>query len=96
VLRVEKVGVHDNFFDLGGQSLLMAQAHSQLRAALDAKDLPLIKMLEHPTVSALARYLSQAQHVRATFKQSQVRASKNREGLLRQRQTVLMSRSKLL
>jgi natural product biosynthesis luciferase-like monooxygenase protein len=95
VLRVEKVGVHDNFFDLGGQSLLMAQAHSQLRAALDAKDLPLIKMLEHPTVSALARYLGQAQNVRATFKQSQVRASKNREGLLRQRQTVLMSRSKL-
>ncbi|HEX8139745.1 MAG TPA: MupA/Atu3671 family FMN-dependent luciferase-like monooxygenase [Pyrinomonadaceae bacterium] len=96
VLHVEKVGVHDNFFDLGGQSLLMAQAHSQLRAALDVKELPLIKLLEHPTVSALARHLSQAENEPATFKQSQARASKHREGLLRQRQTVLMSRSKVL
>jgi hypothetical protein len=96
VLNVEKVGVHDNFFDLGGQSLLMAQAHSQLRAALDGKDLPLIKMLEHPTVSALARYLGQTQNAPATFEQSQDRARKQHAGLLRQRQTVLNSRSKAL
>jgi len=94
VLNVEKVGVHDNFFDLGGQSLLMAQAHSQLREVL-RKDLPLVKLLEHPTVSALARYLSQAQDESITFEQSQDRAKKSRTGLLRQRQTVIKSRPKL-
>jgi len=95
VLNLEKVGVHDNFFDLGGQSLLMAQAHSQLRELLRL-DLPLIKMLEHPTVSALARYLSQAHNEPVTYKQSHDRADKHREGMLRQRQAVLMSRSKAL
>ncbi|HYH44362.1 MAG TPA: amino acid adenylation domain-containing protein, partial [Thermoanaerobaculia bacterium] len=34
VLGVEKVGVHDNFFDLGGHSLLMAQVHHKLRESL--------------------------------------------------------------
>ncbi|MHC5720227.1 MAG: AMP-binding enzyme, partial [Nostoc sp.] len=30
VLHVEKVGIHHNFFDLGGHSLLMVQVHSKL------------------------------------------------------------------
>jgi natural product biosynthesis luciferase-like monooxygenase protein len=92
VLNLEKVGVHDNFFDLGGQSLLLAQAHSQLRDLL-RKDFPLVKMLEHPTVSALARNLNQSQNLSVTFEQSQDRARKHRAGLLRQRQTVVKSRS---
>ena len=29
VLGIAKVGVHDNFFDLGGNSLLLAQLHAQ-------------------------------------------------------------------
>ena len=94
VLKVEKVGVHDNFFDLGGQSLLMAEAHSQLRSVLGT-DLPLIKMLEHPTVNTLARYLSHAPR-ELTFERSQDRARKQRAGLLRQRQTVIKSRSEAL
>jgi len=34
VLGVERVGIHDNFFDLGGHSLLLAKVHSQLQTAL--------------------------------------------------------------
>jgi natural product biosynthesis luciferase-like monooxygenase protein len=95
VLNVENVGVHDNFFDLGGQSLLMAQAHSQLRDVL-RKELPLVKMLEHTTVSALARYLSQTQNEPITFEQTLDRARKHRAGVLRQRQIVINSRSEAL
>jgi hypothetical protein len=55
-LRVDKVGMHDNFFDLGGHSLLMAQVQAGLRGALDL-DVPLVALFQHPTVASLAQYL---------------------------------------
>ncbi|HEY2738545.1 MAG TPA: beta-ketoacyl synthase N-terminal-like domain-containing protein, partial [Thermoanaerobaculia bacterium] len=58
VLGVGSVGVHDNFFDLGGHSLLLAQAHSRLVAL--GHDLALLDLFRHPTVDALARRLSPA------------------------------------
>jgi len=56
VLRVEKVGLHDNFFDLGGHSLLITQVHGKLLGVL-SKDLSLIDLFKYPTVDALANYL---------------------------------------
>jgi len=85
VLKIDKVGLYDNFFDIGGHSLLMAQVHSQLRETFK-RDLPLIKMLEHPTVSSLAKFLSREQNEQDTFKQNYDRALKQREGLRRQKQ----------
>ncbi len=88
-LQVANVGVHDNFFDLGGHSLLMAQVHSQLQAALE-RELPLVKLLEHPTISALVAYLSAGQAETASFHKSQERARKQRASALRQRQRAKM------
>jgi acyl-CoA synthetase (AMP-forming)/AMP-acid ligase II len=56
VLGVERVGVHDNFFDLGGRSLLITQAHSRLEQLL-GRQLALVELFKYPTVSALAEYL---------------------------------------
>jgi acyl carrier protein len=53
VLRLEKVGIHDNFFDLGGHSLLMVQVHGEVHQKLNV-DLSMVEMFRHPTVSALA------------------------------------------
>ena len=53
LLQVERVGVHDNFFALGGQSLTGAMAIGRLTRAL-GRDIPLRALFEHPTVSALA------------------------------------------
>jgi amino acid adenylation domain-containing protein len=58
VLGVEKVGVHDNFFNLGGHSLLIVQVNSRLREVLRA-EVSIIDMFKYPTVSALAEHLSQ-------------------------------------
>jgi len=55
-LKIEKIGIFDNFFDLGGHSLLMAQVHSEIKEILNI-DLQLIKTFEYPTVALLAEYI---------------------------------------
>jgi acyl transferase domain-containing protein/long-subunit acyl-CoA synthetase (AMP-forming) len=57
VLRVEQSRPHDNFFDLGGNSLLLSEMQSKLSEALK-REIPLVELFNHPTVESLARYLS--------------------------------------
>jgi acyl carrier protein len=88
VLKVEQVGVHDNFFNLGGHSLLLAQVHAKLREQVDAQ-LTILDLFRHPTVGALAKHLhratdERAANERATVVESFGRAETRREMLLRQ------------
>ena len=61
VLRLERVGIEDNFFEIGGHSLLATQIISRVRERLGA-DLPLRRIFESPTVSGLAQGLEQQLH----------------------------------
>ncbi len=56
VLNLERVGVHDNFFDLGGHSLHLLRVHSALKSDL-GRDVPMVAMFQFPTVSTLAKHL---------------------------------------
>ncbi|MEG4421610.1 amino acid adenylation domain-containing protein [Microcoleus sp. LAD1_D5] len=85
VLHLEKVGVDDNFFDLGGHSLLMAQAHSQLREVVD-KEVSIIEMFKYPTISSLAKYLNEEPEEKSSAASSQDRVKKQKEAINRQKQ----------
>jgi amino acid adenylation domain-containing protein/non-ribosomal peptide synthase protein (TIGR01720 family) len=54
----ERIGIEENFFDLGGHSLLLVQTHSRLRDALKV-EFPIVTMFEHPTIRSLARHLNE-------------------------------------
>ncbi|MEV5187768.1 amino acid adenylation domain-containing protein [Streptomyces werraensis] len=57
VLGRDRVGLDDNFFDLGGNSLLLVTAQTAVNRAFDS-DLSVVDLFAHPTVRDLARHLS--------------------------------------
>ncbi|MCB1057779.1 MAG: AMP-binding protein, partial [Acidobacteria bacterium] len=54
LLQIDQVGLHDNFFDLGGHSILAIRVHEEIQRAFDT-DLTLLELFEYPTVAALAQ-----------------------------------------
>jgi amino acid adenylation domain-containing protein len=56
ILKTEEVGIEDNFFDLGGNSLFATRVNSRLREAFQL-DLPLSGLFEHPTIAELAEQI---------------------------------------
>jgi acyl carrier protein len=56
ILGTEKIGIEDDFFELGGDSVLATQIISQLRDMF-RMDLPPIVMFEAPTIEKLANYM---------------------------------------
>lgn len=85
VLKVEKVGINDNFFGLGGHSLLLVHAQSKLSDALRVK-VSMVEMFKYPTVSALAEHLSEQTSSRPASLPTRKQAVTRVESLNRQRQ----------
>jgi len=56
LLKVERIGIHDDFFDLGGHSLMAMRAVSQIGEMFEV-NLPLAVLLEAPTIAELAKKL---------------------------------------
>jgi acyl carrier protein len=81
---VEQISLDDNFFELGGHSLLLLEVHSRLRATLRA-DLPVVRLLQYPTIRSLGRYLSGDSAPALAPSAINERARQQREALLRQR-----------
>ncbi|MGH3428722.1 MAG: phosphopantetheine-binding protein, partial [Mycobacteriales bacterium] len=64
VLGLDRVGVHDNFFDLGGESLLVIQVADRLREELFV-DLSVKKLFENLTVAEVVREIESLRHAPA-------------------------------
>ncbi|MFD6156427.1 amino acid adenylation domain-containing protein [Nocardia sp. NPDC060256] len=56
VLGLNRIGADDNFFDLGGNSMLLVPVHTGLEAATGVK-VPAVELFRYPTVAQLARFL---------------------------------------
>jgi amino acid adenylation domain-containing protein len=85
LLEVEKVSSYDNFFDLGGHSLLMTRVHGRLSQVLGIH-ISIVDLFRYPTVNALAKYISQeptAEDEQSTFDSIRARARKRRSAIRR-------------
>jgi len=85
VLRIEAVGLDDNFFDIGGDSLLLVAVHSNLQKSLHA-EIPVTDLFEFTTVRTLARRLGEHQPAAPSFSAVQDRAQKQRQAFARERE----------
>ena len=78
ILQVESLGIHDNFFDLGGNSIRMIQVHAKLKAVLGA-EVAMMDLFHYPTVSALAERLSRQRDENSSLTGSQQRAETRKQ-----------------
>ena len=80
LLGLEKVGIHDNFFDLGGHSLLLIKMQSGLQEILQ-RDVAIVELFKHPTVSTLTRHLSLEQPAAPDVSPHRMRGEARRESV---------------
>lgn len=65
ILQRENIGVNDNFFDVGGHSLLLAQVQEKLEKSFST-NIAITDLFKYPTISSLANYLSQQDDLSAS------------------------------
>jgi thioester reductase-like protein len=65
VLNLERVGIHDNFFDIGGNSLIATRLIFQLQEHFQVR-LPLVRLFEMPTVAGLAKAVEEVRALPAS------------------------------
>jgi amino acid adenylation domain-containing protein len=84
-LQVEKVGVNDNFFDLGGHSFHILEINKKLQEFFD-NELSLVDMFQYPTINSLAKYLSQEQGPQTSLQHDHALAGARRNSIERRRE----------
>ncbi|HEX3529757.1 MAG TPA: non-ribosomal peptide synthase/polyketide synthase, partial [Thermoanaerobaculia bacterium] len=84
VLEREGIGIHDNFFESGGHSLLAVRAASRLQEVLGRR-VSVLEIFEHPTVASLAAWLPARDAAPTPLDQSRSRATARRDALRQRR-----------
>jgi len=86
VLGVDACGLNDNFFDLGGHSLLVVQVLTELRLKV-SRPIQLTDLFKYTTIHALARFIEAPDSPPADARQAKTRAARRRAILDRGRPT---------
>ena len=82
-LGMQAIGVDDNFFDIGGHSLLVVRMHRRLKEVLE-RQIALTELYRFPTIRSFANSLT-SDSSSVTMQKSVDRASRRRESLDRRR-----------
>ena len=61
VLALDKVGLNDNFFEVGGHSFLMIEIRNKIGELL-GKKISVLDLFRYPTIGSLANYLTRKHH----------------------------------
>ena len=89
MLQLEKVGINDNFFHLGGHSLLLVKIQAKLNEIF-GKDLSIVELFKYPTIKELAQYLTHKIDIEKTEESSSQRirdrASRQKKAIKKQKQ----------
>ena len=88
VLKIDKIGIDDNFFDLGGDSLLSVQLVTLLEKEMKT-DIPVVKFFQYPTIRSFAEYIESKKISKRDMQdRSESRASLQRKSLAQRRQLI--------
>jgi amino acid adenylation domain-containing protein len=85
ILQTQFVGLDDNFFDLGGDSLLLLAVHSNLQKMLHV-EIPVTDLFKFTTVRTVARHLEEQKPAGSSLGEARERAQKQRDAFTRARE----------
>lgn len=91
VLGLDRVGVQDNFFDLGGTSILAVKVVELAEQEIKI-ELPIVKLFQYPNISSLAKYLSQSQSDQLSYDKIHDRAQLRESAFSRLKKSKLRNR----
>ncbi|MEM8677560.1 MAG: phosphopantetheine-binding protein, partial [Cyanobacteria bacterium P01_G01_bin.67] len=98
LLQLEKVGINDNFFSLGGNSLLLVSIQAKLSRIFGMK-LSIIELFKYPIIKELAQYITHKTDVEEAEENSSIRiydrASKQKKFIKRREQILRQQRRKV-
>ena len=80
LLGIRKVGVDDNFFEVGGHSILMAQLQQKLKDQV-AVEASLVDLFRYPTIRSFSSFVTQKESSSATIADVQKRVKKQRQNM---------------
>ncbi|NET40297.1 MAG: non-ribosomal peptide synthetase, partial [Cyanothece sp. SIO1E1] len=81
LLQIKQANIRSNFFDLGGNSILLIQVQSEIKKRLGL-DIPVVNLFQHPTIESIAQFLVPASDAPAG-NSIQSRAQKQRMAIRR-------------
>ena len=83
VLNVKQVSINDNFFEIGGHSLIMIKLHAVLEEELKTK-FSVVELFQYPTIAAQARFLANSKKDDVGMKGAEIRATRQRDRIMAQ------------
>lgn len=89
VLGVSEIGIHDNFFEVGGNSILLIQVHRRLQEAMKIS-LPIVSLFRHSDIASLTEHLKSQGQSSVTSKQQELDDARS----LAQRQRAALARGR--